>query len=700
MKPPLHKEAAAAAQEERWRRLQEYLAAKGKQKQPSSKPYLKDRTNQQNLLPSKSDPTARCKEKIILKKTKGEQKREAKYSVPAGRVPRSRLSGAPVSQKPQNVPLELLRKGPFHPLPSKASAENLSGKRSITIPSSKHGLCQGRKTKKLEPVTKPKTRALLQTAKSFKQPNHPVESLQENADKENLESLEKKAALRFGLPSGSQTVRRPNVGFASQGSMPGKRQAQTSQAVKSQVQGKPRRPSANLKGADLQKRVLGVSGVQTALKVSQSSTNSRPEIKGQGLNPRATKQPTMNQQAAGVLGQGKKNVAQSRTGRAPDAVQRGQPKEQRATPHKTQHVRRHPSNFHPLTNPSVRELRGKRTLSLAACEDINKCGSTARRNQNGKKLQQAPRTPSLKSRPVVSPDCSANRAIDTLRCGRSKSRQLGTGTGPEAKTPGTPDRRRLLEQWLKSHRKSYKRPPMTLPAAKPRKKRETLNQSFWRGLGKEEERMDRSLMDKISSTLTECLKLAEEGFASEEILAMLSQIPEAEKFAQFWICKAKLLARRGTFDVAGLYEAAVRAGAAPLQKLKEVVADLLKNPDKTAQAVPAQVSPVPARDRVEMNPQSTLQRRICKPVSGVKLQVVPLLRAKEHRTGPETKLLTPVRRSLRIEGATACYPQMLKDHDPVVTSLDELLATDHGSLFVFRKNEALPEDVEMEFLKL
>lgn len=42
---------------------------------------------------------------------------------------------------------------------------------------------------------------------------------------------------------------------------------------------------------------------------------------------------------------------------------------------------------------------------------------------------------------------------------------------------------------------------------------------------------------------------------------MLSQIPEAEKFAQFWICKAKLLARHGTFDVAGLYEAAVRAGA-------------------------------------------------------------------------------------------------------------------------------------------
>ncbi|XP_015276576.1 PREDICTED: cytoskeleton-associated protein 2-like [Gekko japonicus] len=487
MKSPLQKGAAAAAQEERWRKLQEYLAARGKLKQSSAKPYLKDKTNQQNLVPSKSDPT-RCKKNITLNKTKGEQKRETKCSVPASQVPQSRLSGAPISQKPQNVPSERGRKGPLRTLPLKASAENLTGKQSIAISSSKHGLCQVGKTKKLEPVTKPKTQALHQNAKGFTHSNHPVESSQEKVDKENLgsklnPSLEKKAVARLGLPSGSHTLNsRPNAAFASRGSMPVKR--------------------------------------------------------------------------------------------------------------------------------------------------------------------------------------------------------------------------KLLEQWLKSQGKSYKRPSMTLPAAKSRKKKESLNQSFWSSLGEEEERMDHSLRDKISSTLMECLKLAEQGFPSEEILAMLSQIPEAEKFAQFWICKAKLLARHGTFDVAGLYEAAVRAGAVPLQKLKEVVADLLKNPDKTAQVIPTQVSPLPARDQVEMSPPSTLRRQTCKPVSGIKLQVVPLLRAKECCTRPDTKLLTPVRRSLRIEGASACYPDMLKDHDTVVTSLDQLRATDHGSLFVFRKNEALPEDVEVELLRL
>ncbi|KAL8174115.1 UNVERIFIED_CONTAM: hypothetical protein K2H54_038540 [Gekko kuhli] len=576
MKPPLPKGATTAAQAERWRKLQEYLAARGKLKQPSAKPYLKDKTNQQNVVPSKSDPAARCKKSIALSKTKGEQKREAKCSVPASRVLQGRSSGALVSQKPQNISSKQkqLRKGPLRALPLKASAENLTGKRSITISSSKHGLCQVRKTKKLEPVTEPRTRALQQNAKGFMHPNPPVESSQEKADKENLESkfnpnLEKKAAARLGLPSGSQTLNsRPNAAFASRSSMSVKRQAQTYQATKPQVQRNPRGPSANLKVPDLQKRVPGVSGAQIPLKIAQQ--------------------------------------------------------------------------MEPLTLCDVQE------------------------------------------------ESQGSRGWEWVKSSKPHVHRIAGKFGPK----------KLLEQWLKSQGKSYKRPSMNLPAAKSRKKKESLNQSFWSSLGEEEERMDRSLRDKISSALTECLKLAEEGFPSEEILAMLSQIPEAEKFAQFWICKAKLLARHGTFDVAGLYEAAVRAGAVPLQKLKEVVADLLKNPDKTAQVIPTQVSPLPARDQVEVSPPSTLRRQTCKPVSGIKLQIVPLLRAKECCTGPDTKLLTPVRRSLRIEGASACYPEMLKDHDTVVTSLNELRATDHGSLFVFRRNEALPEDVEGELLRL
>lgn len=64
----------------------------------------------------------------------------------------------------------------------------------------------------------------------------------------------------------------------------------------------------------------------------------------------------------------------------------------------------------------------------------------------------------------------------------------------------------------------------------------------------------------------------------------------------------------------------------------------------------------------------------------------------------ELKFLTPVRRSLRIERAGSHYPEMLKDHDPVVSSLSEILDAEEETQFFFRKNKALPEVAELEGL--
>lgn len=52
-----------------------------------------------------------------------------------------------------------------------------------------------------------------------------------------------------------------------------------------------------------------------------------------------------------------------------------------------------------------------------------------------------------------------------------------------------------------------------------------------------------------------------QGVHAEELSAVLSLVPQAEKFAKFWICQAKLLARSGPFDVLQLYREAVIAGA-------------------------------------------------------------------------------------------------------------------------------------------
>ncbi|NXW66331.1 CKP2L protein, partial [Eurystomus gularis] len=261
--------------------------------------------------------------------------------------------------------------------------------------------------------------------------------------------------------------------------------------------------------------------------------------------------------------------------------------------------------------------------------------------------------------------------------------------------------RKQLEEWLASKGKTYKRPPMMLLQKNPVK-------LSWRNVKEKEkqEKPEQQSLEKINNMLTECLKLVEKGAQAEELTALLSRVPCAEKFAKFWICKAKLLARSGPFDVTGLYKAAVCTGAEPLQELREVVLDILKAADQTSEgnmcawglAGKEAELPVPCdpttpclnkRQPVAVTPCPTGVALTSLPLS-IKLQVTSASRGKEFLEGRELKFLTPVRRSLRIERAGSCYPEMLKDHDPVVSSLSEILDAEEDTQFFFRKNKALP----------
>ncbi|NWI27376.1 CKP2L protein, partial [Sula dactylatra] len=263
--------------------------------------------------------------------------------------------------------------------------------------------------------------------------------------------------------------------------------------------------------------------------------------------------------------------------------------------------------------------------------------------------------------------------------------------------------RKQLEEWLASKGKTYKRPPMALLQKNPVK-------LSWRNVKEKEKpkKPEQLCLESINNLLTECLKLIEEGVQAEELSAVLSHVPQAEKFAKFWICKAKLLARNGPFDVTGLYKAAVCAGAVPLQELREVVLDILKAADQTSegnkhvhvgagwgekaeQPIPWEpTTPCPSEGQhVTVTPCRTGRSLTSLPVA-IKLQVTSATRGKELLEGQELKFLTPVRRSLRIERAGSHYPEMLKDHDPVVSSLSEILDAEEETRFFFRKNKALP----------
>ncbi|NXM21287.1 CKP2L protein, partial [Ploceus nigricollis] len=267
--------------------------------------------------------------------------------------------------------------------------------------------------------------------------------------------------------------------------------------------------------------------------------------------------------------------------------------------------------------------------------------------------------------------------------------------------------RKQLEEWLASKGKTYKRPPMALlqkQAVKPSCRKVKAKEK--------QENPEQHCQAKIKNILTECLKLIEEGVHAEEISAVLSLVPQAEKFAKFWICQAKLLARSGPFDVLQLYKEAVIAGAEPVEELRETALNILKNAgqkqegnlgvvgltgawarggEKAEEPIPREpTTPCPGERQPIVSTPGRMGRPMTSLPPSVKLKVTSASRGREFLEGPELKFLTPVRRSLRIERVGSHYPEMLKDHDPVVSSLSEILDAEEEARFFFRKNKALP----------
>ncbi|NXA71340.1 CKP2L protein, partial [Thryothorus ludovicianus] len=263
--------------------------------------------------------------------------------------------------------------------------------------------------------------------------------------------------------------------------------------------------------------------------------------------------------------------------------------------------------------------------------------------------------------------------------------------------------RKQLEEWVASKGKKYKRPPMSQlwkqgvqPSHRKAKAQE-----------KQENPKQRS-QAAISTILTDCLKCTEENVDAEEVSAVLSLVPQAEKFAKFWVCQAKLMAHSVTFDVLELYKGAVIAGAEPIEEFRRTVLDILKDahqelegnlsvvgltgawagkkaegslPQEPRTPCPRERQPIPSTPGLVGRPMASLPQSI-------KLLVTPASR-REFLEGQKIKFVTPVRRSERIGREKNHYPDMLKDHDPVVSSLSEILDCEEDTCF-FRKNKALP----------
>ncbi|XP_061529497.1 cytoskeleton-associated protein 2-like isoform X2 [Phycodurus eques] len=285
------------------------------------------------------------------------------------------------------------------------------------------------------------------------------------------------------------------------------------------------------------------------------------------------------------------------------------------------------------------------------------------------------------------------------------------------------ERMKKLQAWREAKGISYKRPPMQVKplvrraAAAPQPLRTTL---------KVEDDACAFIRDAERS-LSDCIKLLAEGCPAAQVREVLSRLPPvSQKFAKFWICKARLMEQEGDLDILPIFEEAVRVVLEPVDELRTVVFDILKKKDETQaregdeteadrtpsndeeaenceEEDPMETPPVRVLISGEMGPSSNVKYKItATPGAPSSQQRKPI-----HVDGHEVRFFTPVRRSVRIESASRRYPVPLREHDQCVASFAELLDTEEeeeakargDTMYVYRENEALEDKVVVRLVR-
>ncbi|KAM9744447.1 uncharacterized protein ACNS7B_011621 [Menidia menidia] len=313
---------------------------------------------------------------------------------------------------------------------------------------------------------------------------------------------------------------------------------------------------------------------------------------------------------------------------------------------------------------------------------------------------------------------------------RAKTKPKPTGRDPGTRTPkpsGRPEpqtegkkltaaqeeRMKKLQEWRESKGISYKRPPM--PARPPTRNPASVPQPFWASMKAEDDA--HSLICAVDRSLADCIKLLAEGCPPAQVREVVSRLPAvSQKFAKYWICRARLMEREGDLEVLPMFEEAVRVVLEPVDELRTVVFDILKKKDEiqvseereddeeafstpgnTPDCSPSpMMTPKPTRALIngEKGPSSVVKYKITATPGGQQGEPVRF-------QGQEVRFFTPVRRSVRIHGDARRYPAALQDHDVVVGCHGDLQAQEGGGsppMYVYRENEALRDKVEVRLV--
>ncbi|XP_029296466.1 LOW QUALITY PROTEIN: cytoskeleton-associated protein 2-like [Cottoperca gobio] len=294
-------------------------------------------------------------------------------------------------------------------------------------------------------------------------------------------------------------------------------------------------------------------------------------------------------------------------------------------------------------------------------------------------------------------------------------------------TAAQEERMKKLQEWREAKGIFYKRPPMPV---KPQVRRTVaVPQPFWGPMNEEDEA--HSLICAVDRSLADCIKLLEEGFPPDQVKEILSRLPAvSQKFAKYWICQARLMEQEGNLDVLPIFEEAVDVVLEPVDELRSVVFEILKKRDEiqaseenekeeehiptskgTLESINNPMTPKPVRALIcgEKGDSSVVKYKItATPGRPPSQQTEP---AKVN--GQEVRFFTPVRRSVRIERSSLRYPVSLQDHDLCVASYNDLISEEgieeqksgetspsanNTQMYIYRQNEALKDKVFVQLV--
>ncbi|XP_027963745.1 cytoskeleton-associated protein 2 isoform X1 [Eumetopias jubatus] len=388
--------------------------------------------------------------------------------------------------------------------------------------------------------------------------------------------------------------------------------------------------------------------------------------------------------------------------------------------------------------------KGPREKELLQSNTVSSSAKTSSQDVERKKTLSRSLTSEIVARPASSSNTKLiqkSNSIDPRRHTIAKA-TLDRSAQPKETAE---ERKARLSEWKAGKRKVLKRPPSSVVTQpEPEGQNENSVGSFWTTMVEEDEQ--RLFTEKVNKTFSECLNLINEGCPKEEILVILNDliknIPDAKKLVKYWICLARIEPLTSPIEnIITIYEKAILAGAQPIEEMRHAIADILtmKSQEKVkygenieACATKEYIQEVDSEDIIGVNLESGRPEMEKKPrnvvfqdgekeeddktkdpTSDVKtpstetrgsclikynVSTTPYLQSVKKKiqfdntdtTFKELKFLTPVRRSRRIQEKTSKLPDMLKDHYPCVSSLEQL--TELGGetdAFVCRPNAAL-----------